>query len=149
MGPPLASRSRRPPAPVTGGFNWVAVRDFIDTAPRAEEQDRKGESSIVGGCRASIRELADVTASCAGVQAPMITLPLGLLEATAPLRSLLDPFTEGEAMFTRGAMPALRANPVIDSALAPSELAHVSRPLEEAIADRAERLQRWVGGVGA
>jgi dihydroflavonol-4-reductase len=132
---------RRVPALPTGGFNWVDVRDLIDTAIRAETQGVTGENYIVGGRYASIRELADVTCACAGNRAPRINIPVGFLEALSPLLAFLDTLMEGDPMFTREAMHALRANSSIDDGKARQMLGHTPRPLEDTIGDLVARLQ--------
>ena len=131
---------RRMPALVNGGFNWVDVRDLIDTAMRAEELGVTGRNYLVGGRWGSVRELADVAARCAGVRPPLLTLPMPLLELVAPLLGLLDHLIEGEPVFTREALHALKANRVVDDGRARRELGHRPRPLEETIADLVEQM---------
>ena len=131
---------RRMPALITGGFNWVDVRDLIAAAMEAEERGVTGTNYLVGGRWGSVRELADVAARCAGVRPPLITLPMPLLEAVAPLLGLLDRFIEGEPVFTREALHALKANPVVDDSRARRDLGHSPRPLEETIADLVEQM---------
>ncbi len=133
---------KRVPALPTGGFNWVDVRDLVDTAIRAAERGLTGRNYIVGGRWASARELADLTAGFAGVWRPPITLPVGLLEGLSPVMMFLDRWVEGEPMFTAEAMHALRANPRVDDSRAREELEHRSRPLETTVEDLVAQMRR-------
>lgn len=133
-------RARMPIIP-SGGFNWVDVRDLVATALVAEERGRTGANYVINGRYASIGELGAITSKLAGVRGPMITIPSTWLEAVGPVLSFLDQFVEGEPMFTREAMLAMRANPVFDDSRAREELGHSPRPLEETIADLVRVLQ--------
>lgn len=126
---------RRMPVVVTGGFDWVDVRDVVATLRAAANRGRTGESYLVGGHRRSIRELADLARSCSGVNVTRHAAPLWMAGLGAPVATVVARRTGNPLMPTREALQALRRFPTVDSAKAARELGHHPRPIAETISD--------------
>jgi dihydroflavonol-4-reductase len=130
----LLLRNRKMPALVSGGFNWVDVRDVVDGLLRAFDRGRTGENYILPGHWHPMSELATIAAECTGSVAPRLVVPMLLARASAPWASLLDAVTGKDPLFTTEGLAALRANREIDGSKAARELGYSARPIREAVA---------------
>jgi dihydroflavonol-4-reductase len=125
----------RLPALVQGGFDWVDVRDVVAGALCAEQVAPPGRSYLLSGHWHTVRQVADLAASVTGRSAPLITVPLGLAEAFAPLMVLLGRFNGIHPIYTRVTLRALRSNRQVSHDRAASELGYTVRPLAETVGD--------------
>ena len=73
------------PALVNGGYNWVDVRDVVNSAVAALERGRSGERYLVTGLSTTIRELALAAEMVTGKKPPAFTSPLWLAKFSAPI----------------------------------------------------------------
>ena len=135
---------RRLPALVSGGFDWVDVRDLVAGILSAEERGRRGESYLLSGTWHSVRELAQIAAEVTGVPAPRLTTPMWLARVGAPFAEGWSKLTRKEPMFTREALAALRANREIVRVKARDELAYTARPTAESVRE----IYAWLEGAG-
>jgi dihydroflavonol-4-reductase len=131
----LALWRRRMPALVGGGFDWVDVRDVTAAMRSAAERGRTGESYLLPGHAASVRDLAELAHDCSGVRVARRVTPLWAVGLGAPAATLLARRTGNPLMPTREALRALRSFPRVDGGKAARELGHRPRPLAETIAD--------------
>ena len=76
--------SKKLPALIPGGFNWVDVRDVCVGALGAEKFGRIGESYILSGQWHSTRQLATFGEEITGVPPPTFDLPMWLAQVTCP-----------------------------------------------------------------
>ncbi|MGC9349582.1 MAG: NAD-dependent epimerase/dehydratase family protein [Anaerolineae bacterium] len=125
----------RIPALVSGGFDWVDVRDAVAGALRAEEMAPPGARYLLSGHWHTIREVAELVASITGQAAPALTVPLELADAVAPLMTLLARFNGSHPIYTRVTLSVLRSNRQVSSARAERELGYTARPLAESVRD--------------
>jgi dihydroflavonol-4-reductase len=125
----------RIPALVYGGFDWTDVRDVVAGALRAEQAASSGGSYLLGGHWHTVREVAELAASVTGRAAPLLTIPLGLADAFAPLMLMLARFNGSHPIYTRVTLRALRSNRQVNHARAARELGYTTRPLAETIRD--------------
>ena len=122
-------------AVVTGGFDWVDVRDVANAMIRAGETAPPGRSFNIGGTYTTIRELTELVANVTGMRPPRLVVPMSVARrvgrpATWWARrrsSLLAPTAE--------ALETLRNGKPIDISRAAAELGHTARPLEETLRD--------------
>jgi len=135
---------RRLPALVPGGFDWVDVRDVVETAIRAWERGRTGESYIVSGRWASMGELATLAAEITGVAPPRLETPLWLARAGAPFMEAWARVRRTEPLYTRESLSVLQANRAYVREKATRELGHAPRPLHESVRDT----HRWFAESG-
>lgn len=137
----LAARGRLPVV-VTGGFDWVDVRDVAAGLVAAASRGVTGENYLLSGHRASTRELADLAAAVHGRRGPVLAVPVGLAHAFAPVGELVGRWLRSDA-FTPASMGTLRDNPVVDGRKAAAVLGYAARPLEVTVRDTVN----WYDGA--
>ena len=123
------------PALVRGGFDWVDVRDVAAGGLRAEQAAVPGSRYLLSGHWHTVRQVAELAASAYGHAAPLITVPLGIAEAFAPVMLLLGRFNGSQPIYTRVTLRALRSNRQMSHARASRELGYTARPLAETVRD--------------
>ncbi len=132
----VALASGRLPGLMTGGFNWVDVRDVCRAAMAAETKGRNGESYIVGGHWVSFRELGNLIHSSGGARPPRFVSPRWLAQFGAHFIDAAANLTGSRPIFSSGALHMIPPQPIeISSQKAMDELGHVPRPMEETITD--------------
>jgi dihydroflavonol-4-reductase len=132
----LALFQARLPVTVRGAFDWVDVRDVAAALMAATEQGRTGENYLIGGHRASVAELARLSAAASGRTPPRLSAPLApvKLAARAAVR-VAGPRRAGRLLLTPESLHALATDPVVDCSKAAAELGYRPRPLAETVAD--------------
>jgi dihydroflavonol-4-reductase len=125
--------ARRLPALVTGGFNWVDVRDVVAGAMAAEERGRTGENYLLAGHWQSVGALAAMAEDTTGVRPPLLTCPMGLARVGAPFVTAAGRLLGTEPLFTSESLHALRANPDVRHDKARRELGYQPRPTRETV----------------
>lgn len=133
-----ALRRRSLPALVAGAFDWVDVRDVALTLAAASEHGRTGESYLIPGQHATMRELALLAHEAAGAPVPGWTVPMAVARGWAWTRSAVSAPT-ASSLFTAESLHALASDPQVSGARARQELGHDPRPLRDTIGD----LYRW------
>jgi nucleoside-diphosphate-sugar epimerase len=123
------------PALVKGGFDWVDVRDVVTGAILAEEVAYPGSIYMLGGNWHSIKEVAKIVSSITHRAAPLVTVPMWLADAFAPIMLKLARFNGSHPIYTRVTLSALRSNRRVLSSRAQHELGYSVRPLTETIQD--------------
>jgi dihydroflavonol-4-reductase len=123
------------PALVNGGYNWVDVRDVVNSAVAALERGRSGERYLVTGRSTTIRELAFAAEMVTGKKPPAFTSPLWLAKLSAPIMEAWAKIRKQPPMYTRESVQILSDNDDFDFNKAHRELGHTPRPLEETLGD--------------
>ena len=127
------------PALVTGGFDWVDVRDVATSAVRAAERATAGDRFLLSGRWASVAEIADITCAHTGIRRPPV-LPRTVAWLGLPFSALWSALTNAEPRFTRGSLSALAHYRQVDHAHAARELAHAPRNLGVTLRDTIDWL---------
>jgi len=123
------------PTLIDGGFDWVDVRDVCAGMIAAGDRGRTGESYLLGGRYASVRELADIVHGATGIRPPRATSPMWLARIGAPFVVAAGRITGREPLYTGEALRALRANRNILVTKARDELGYRVRSLEQTVHD--------------
>jgi dihydroflavonol-4-reductase len=131
----IALGTEKLPVLVKGGFNWVDVRDVVSGIMLAAQHAPTGASYLLSGHWRSIGQIAQIVATNTGVQAPRLTVPLGLAYIGLPFITLLAKFSGQEPLYTRFSLHSLKSNRQISHAHASHALGYRRRPIEETIAD--------------
>lgn len=131
----LGLATRRMPALVNGGYNWVDARDVARGAMAAESRGRAGERYLLSGTWKSIGEVARIVQSCGGRRPPRVTLPLFVAAAVAPAALLGARLIGAEPLFTPESIRALRHHRHVIPRNAIADLGWAPRPIEVTIAD--------------
>jgi dihydroflavonol-4-reductase len=132
------------PALVSGGFDFVDVRDVVDGAIAAAENGRTGESYILSGAWLEMSDLAERSAKITGVRPPRLCSPMWLARVGAPFMDLWYLATKQEPLFTRESLTALRANRSYVREKAARELGYAPRPIEQSSRD----IYSWFAEAG-
>ena len=123
------------PALVSGGFDWVDVRDVIQGAMRAEERAPTGAKYILSGHWVSLRDLAALVEQMTGASAPGFVCPMWLARIGAPIVTALDRLRGRRPLYTSASLQALRDNRSISYQKATKELDYHPRPFRETLID--------------
>jgi dihydroflavonol-4-reductase len=120
------------------GFNWVDVRDVVQSALLAECRGRKGAHYLLSGHWLSLVDLAQLWGKVSGGKIPRWVVPMGLARAAAPFAVGWARVMRRRPLFTSDSLRVLRNHRKISHAQASAELGHAPRPLEETLRDTYE-----------
>ncbi len=123
------------PVAISGGYDWVDVRDVADGLLLAAEKGRRGEAYVLNGEWMSVSNLATSVAQAAGLHPPWLTVPLALVWPFAWVARAWELLTHRRALLTPYALRQLSADYRVDDSKARRELGYTSRPVAVAIAD--------------
>ncbi len=141
----LSMGNGRMPGLIDGGFDWVDVRDVCLGMRAAADRGRTGESYILSGQFAPIRDLARAGSTITGAKAPRLSVPLGVAGVFAPLAEAFAKITRREPLYTSESLNALEADARFSNAKARAELGHEPRPLVDTLRD----VYAWFAASGS
>jgi dihydroflavonol-4-reductase len=127
--------SGRMPFLVTGGFDWVDVRDVVSGAIRAARKASCGRSYIISGQWHSIADMANIVSRWGARGAARIVLPRVLAAPFAPLMEWAARLQQTEPIYTRVSLRTLNSNHVISHERATRELDYQPRPIKQTVVD--------------
>ena len=124
------------PALISGGFNWVDVRDVCDAAVNAIEYGVPGECYLLGGSWQSLKTLSREIELAGGHKAPWLELPLWVAKPGIPFINLQALISRKTPLYTNVSLDTLKnSHRNISSNKAMSVLGFKSRPFSETISD--------------
>jgi dihydroflavonol-4-reductase len=126
---------RKLPALVTGGFDWVDVRDVVAGAMLAEASAPPGARYLLSGHWVSMRDIAAGVAEITDVPVPGFVCPLWLAHVGAPIIKGISLFNDKRPLYTAVSLRALQSNRNISHEKATRELGYDPRPFRETLAD--------------
>ncbi|MBT3363278.1 MAG: NAD-dependent epimerase/dehydratase family protein [Chloroflexi bacterium] len=132
------------PARITGGFNWVDVRDVVAGAMAAEQKAVNGAKYILSGHWVSIAGITLAVHQIAGSKVPSFIIPTRFVSFIAPLVELLYKVRKQPVLFTRMAMDSICGYGQISHDRATRELGYKPRRFEQTISDTLA----WFGQNG-
>lgn len=132
----------RMPALVEGGFNWVDVRDVVQSAMAAETRGRTGERYLLPGHWVSVRDVARTVTEVTGRRTPRLVTPMWLARASVPFIAAFSAVLRRKPLYTAASLRALRQNRVVLGAKAAEELGHAPRPFSESVRDVYEWFEK-------
>ena len=127
--------SNKLPALVTGGFNWVDVRDVVAGAIAAEEKAVCGQKYLLSGHWASIAGIALVVSQVMGSKVPSLIVPAKFVSWIAPLVEVYYRLRKQRLLFTSMSMDTIGGYHNISHDKATCELEYKPRPFHQTIAD--------------
>lgn len=120
---------------VSGGYNWVDVRDVVAASLQAIESGRMGENYILSGKFCSLEELSVMISKISGCKIPLI-VPVSLARMACPFFKIYSFISKKEPLYTYQSLNILVNSPTnISNAKAAKELAYKPRPLEQTLRD--------------
>jgi len=131
----LSLARRRLPALVTGGFDWVDVRDVAAGAIQAEAKAPPGTKYLLSGHWVSMCDIAAMVTEITGVPAIRLVLPLWLAHIGAPFIQAASRLNGKRPLYTGVSLRALKSNRHISRERAARDLGYEPRPFRETLAD--------------
>jgi dihydroflavonol-4-reductase len=124
------------PMLISGGYNWVDVRDVSEAAIQAMEKGRNGEKYILSGNFCTLQELSEITGKISGKRTPKLLAPVFLAKLACPFFELGYFITKQKPIYTRQSLELLINSPKnISFEKANKELNYKVRPLEQTLYD--------------
>ena len=132
---------RQIPALVTGGYNFVDVRDVCEATVKALEMNFRGEKFILAGHYHSLRDFGNTFAEVSGIPAPAFVCPARLALMFLPIAK---PFMKNNGMvLDKSKIEVLiNCNRNISIQKATDLLGFNPRPLRESLNDTLEWFRR-------
>ena len=129
------------PACVTGGYDFVDVRDVALGCLLAAEKGRKGECYILSNRHYEVRELLSILRSVAGGRR-LPVLPMWMARAAAPGLQWLARRQKKRPLYTSYSLYTLRSNDKFSHDKATAELGYRPRDLVQTLRDTAAWVRR-------
>lgn len=124
------------PMLVSGGYNFVDVRDVVSAAVQAIERGRAGEKYILSGNYYSLKELSKEIAKISGGKTPTFVVPVFIARLASPFIQLFSTLTKKDPLYTNQSLNILANSPKkISFNKAQTELNFNPRHLEETLKD--------------
>jgi dihydroflavonol-4-reductase len=128
------------PALVSGGYDWVDVRDVVDGAMQAARLAPAGESYILSGHWVSIPAVARLVDQITKRRCLRPVVPRQLASLFEPVMRHLARLNGSQPLYTKAMLTALRSNRRVSHAKASRELGYAPRPFEQTLEDTL----RWL-----
>ncbi len=124
------------PMLVSGGYDWVDVRDVAAAAIQAVDSGRKGEKYILSGSFCSLLELSEIIGRISGKKTPKLLAPVSLAKLAFPFIQFYYSLLKEKPVYTRQSLELLVNSPKnISFEKAKKELGYEPRPLEQTLRD--------------
>jgi dihydroflavonol-4-reductase len=125
----------RLPFLISGGYNWVDVRDVVAASVHAIESGRKGEKYILSGEFRTLKELSVIMSKVSGCKIPVI-VPGSLARLAVSFFQIYSSITKTDPLYTSLSLDILANSPVnISNEKARKELGYSPRPLDVTLRD--------------
>jgi len=124
------------PMLISGGYNWVDVRDVATAAVNSVESGRKGEKYILPGNFCSLKDLSEMTGRISGKRTAKLLAPAFLAKMACPFFQFYYSITKGKPIFTCQSLDLLINSPKnISFEKARKDLGYEPRPFEQTLRD--------------
>ena len=121
---------------ISGGYNWVDVRDVAAAAIQSVESGKKGEKYILSGNFCHLKELSELIGRISGKKTPTLLAPVFLAKLACPFFQFYYSITKGKPIYTSQSLDLLINSPKnISLEKARKELGYDPRPLEQTLRD--------------
>jgi dihydroflavonol-4-reductase len=131
----LLMAKRKLPALVTGGFDWVDVRDVVAGAMMAEANAPSGSRYLLSGHWVSLCDIAAMVARITGTAASRFVCPLWLARIGAPAIKGISMLNGKRPLYTSFSLRTLKSNRHISHEKATRELGYQPRPFKKTLED--------------
>ena len=131
----MAVARRKLPALVTGGYDWVDVRDVVAGAMMAAEIAPTGARYLLSGHWVSMCDIAAMIEEITGLSTGRPVCPLWLAHIGAPFIGAISRLNGKRPLYTSVSLRALKSNHHISHERATRELGYQPRPFRETLAD--------------
>ncbi|MBN1366436.1 MAG: SDR family oxidoreductase [Dehalococcoidales bacterium] len=131
----VAIANGKMPALISGGFNWVDVRDVAEGAITAAEHAPAGTEYLLSGHYVSVHDIGKMVGEITRVSVPGFITPMWLARTVAPLVTAYNRLTGRRQYFTSVSLRALRETRPVSHEKATRELGYQPRPFKETLVD--------------
>ncbi|HEV2237930.1 MAG TPA: NAD-dependent epimerase/dehydratase family protein [Ktedonobacterales bacterium] len=133
------------PGLISGGYDWVDVRDVAAAMLRAERTAPAGATYILSGQFAPLRTIANLVEAAGGHRAPRLTFPAWLAYLGIGPSAFVARLQGKKSLFTRQSLDSVyTSNHHILHDHATADLGYAPRPLAETVTDTV----RWLEEIG-
>ncbi|HRC53984.1 MAG TPA: SDR family oxidoreductase [Bacillota bacterium] len=129
---------------ISGGYDFVDVRDVAKGHILAAEKGKTGDKYILSGEWISMDDVMKEISAITNVPVPRFQLPVGLASAVAYALTLYSVVTGAKVLMNRDSISTLRSNSLVSCDKAKRELGYSPRPIRETIRDTV----RWFQETG-
>jgi len=123
---------------VSGGYDFVDVRDVARGLILAAEKGQTGRHYIFSGAQVQVPELMKELEKDIGRPAPKYKIPATIARTAGVLASVYYRLLRRRPVFTAYSIDVLRSNSRVSSARAREELGFSTKPWEQSIRDQVE-----------
>jgi len=120
---------------LSGGYNFVDVRDCAAGIRLAAEKGRRGECYILSGSEITVKDLLDEIAGIEGRKRIRTKLSFWFILAMSYFAELYYKIAKSKPLFTHYSILVLHSNRQFDNAKAKTELGYETRDIRESIRD--------------
>ncbi|MBQ9815494.1 MAG: NAD-dependent epimerase/dehydratase family protein [Lachnospiraceae bacterium] len=124
-----------PPVSISGGYDFVDVRDVAKGILLAVEKGKSGSSYILSGHYRSVTEIFNIMADGLNRHKTLITLPAKIVYPALPLISGAAALAHKEPPITPNALKLLESRAVFSHRKAEKELGYTIRPIRRTVYD--------------
>ncbi len=129
-----------PPFSISGGYDFVDVRDLSAGILDALEKAPKGEAYILSGEYISVTDVFDTMAEYLGRKKTIATFPAGVLYPAAPFANIYFKKKLGKPLLTGNAIGLLKAGTTFSHEKAVKAFGYKVRPIKKTIIDTVDFL---------
>jgi dihydroflavonol-4-reductase len=124
---------------ISGGYNWVDVRDVAAAAVQSVESGRRGEKYILSGNFCSLKDLSELIGTISGKRTPKLLAPVFMAKLACPFLEFYSSLTRKKPVYTRQSLDLLIKSPKnISFEKARKELGYEPRTLEQTLRETFE-----------
>jgi len=129
------------PVAISGGYDFVDVRDVTDGIIAAIEKGKKGECYILSNRFVSFNEIFDILSQICGIKRKVYYLPLWAAKTVAPLTELYYRITRKPPLLTSYSISKLSENVKYSHKKASDDLNYRTRSLKDTLRDTVILMQ--------
>jgi dihydroflavonol-4-reductase len=127
------------PMLVSGGYDFVDVRDVVDAALNAATQGRSGERYILSGEWLSLKQLSETIGRVCSRKTPSFMAPMFLAKIGLPFIHAWAKLSGQHPLYTADSLEILiQSNKNMSNKKAKKELGYNPRPIEQTLKDTLE-----------
>ncbi|HHW93299.1 MAG TPA: NAD-dependent epimerase/dehydratase family protein [Clostridiaceae bacterium] len=130
------------PGMVSGGYDFVDVRDVADGIIKAALKGKSGETYILSGSYYSICDIVNMAAEMTGRKQFKIKVPRFLAKIAAPFVEWSSKVTGTPPIFTSYSISTLNSRGKFSNEKARKMLGYTTRPIRETVRDTLEFMKR-------
>lgn len=127
-----------PPFSISGGYDFVDVRDVAELVVKALKEAEPGEKYIASGRYASVTDVFNIMADLLGRKKVKAALPAWLLYPAVPLSSIYFRAKGKEPLLTSDSITLLKIGTAFSHEKAARDFGYEPRPLEDTIKDTVD-----------